>query len=61
MNLQDYNFLNALKKRGVDDPSKLPGYYYRDDGLALWEAISAFVGETIGIFYKNDDDVKRDN
>jgi hypothetical protein len=61
VNLQDYNFPNALKKRGVDDTAKLPSYYYRDDGLALWEIILAFVGEIIGIFYKNDDDVKRDD
>ena len=61
MNLQDYNFPNALKKRGVDDPSKLPEYYYRDDGLALWDIIQTFVGEIIEIFYKNDEDVKRDN
>ena len=61
VNLQDYHLPNALKKRGVDDPSKLPGFYYRDDGLALWGAIETFIGEIIAIFYKNDDDVKRDN
>ncbi|XP_046861552.1 allene oxide synthase-lipoxygenase protein-like [Xenia sp. Carnegie-2017] len=58
---QDYNLPKNLKKRGVNDPSKLPEYYYRDDGLALWEAIEKFVGEIVGIFYKRDDDVKKDD
>ena len=58
---QDYNLPKNLKKRGVDDPSKLPAYYYRDDGLALWEAIEKFVSEIVGIFYKSDDDVKKDD
>ncbi|XP_028395809.1 allene oxide synthase-lipoxygenase protein [Dendronephthya gigantea] len=61
VNLQDYNLPQTLKKRGVDDPSKLPEFYYRDDGLALWEAIKNLVGDIIGIYYKNDDDVKKDN
>ena len=58
---QDYNLPKNLKKRGVDDPSKLPAYYYRDDGLALWEAIEKFVREIVGIFYKSDDDVEKDD
>ena len=61
VNLQDYNFPKSLVKRGVDDQEKLPGFYYRDDGLKLWNAIQTFVGEIIGIYYKNDADVKRDN
>ena len=61
MNFEDYNFPNSLKKRGVDDPSKLQEYYYRDDGLALWEAIQKFVSEMVGIFYRSDEDVKKDD
>nr|ABW76418.1 allene oxide synthase/8R-lipoxygenase fusion protein [Gersemia fruticosa] len=61
VHLQDYNLPKALKKRGVDDSTKLPEYYYRDDGLVLWEAIKTLVTEIISIFYKNNDDVKRDN
>ena len=61
MKLEDYNLPNTLKKHGVDDVSKLPGFYYREDGLALWEAIKSFISEIIGHYYKSDDDVKRDN
>nr|AHK60922.1 allene oxide synthase/8R-lipoxygenase fusion protein a [Capnella imbricata] len=61
VNLQDYHLPNSLKRRGVDDSSKLPGYYYRDDGLALWGAIRTLVADIIGIYYENDEDVKRDS
>ena len=33
----------------------------RDDGLRLWTAISDFIREFIGIFYRSDDDVSKDN
>lgn len=49
-----------LKERGVDDPNLLPGYYYRDDGIQIWDAIEAYVQEIIDIFYSSDDDVKDD-
>lgn len=38
----------------------LPGYYYRDDGLKIWQAIEAFVSAIISEFYISDDDVKDD-
>ena len=60
VNLEDYVLPKNLKKRGVDDSEKLPGYYYRDDGLKLWEALQKFVGEIVGIFYKSDEDVQND-
>ena len=60
VNLQDYVFPKTIKKRGVDDNEKLPEYYYRDDGLKLWEAIESFVREMMSIYYKNDEDVLRD-
>ena len=59
--LEDYYLPKTLKERGVDDKEKLPEFYYRDDGLKLWEAIQTFVGKIIGIYYKSDEDVKKDN
>lgn len=50
-----------LKERGVDNPAELPGYYYRDDGIKIWDAIEAYVQEIISMFYKSDEDVKNDS
>ena len=52
-----YDLPKMLKERGVDDPEKLPRFYYRDDALSLWNAISTFVKEIIDIYYSSDNDV----
>ena len=54
------NIKQNTKERGVDDPTLLPNYHYRDDGILIWNAIESYVTEIIGIFYKSDDDVKED-
>ena len=59
-NVQGANVKDNVKKRGVDDKNLLPNYYYRDDGLLIWDAIESYVREIIGIFYKSDEDVKED-
>ena len=58
--VQRANVKENVKKRGVDDKDLLPNYYYRDDGILIWDAIESYVREIIGIFYKSDDDVKKD-
>ena len=50
-----------VKSRGVDDPNLLPGYYYRDDGLKLWQAMEDFVAKIINEFYSSDEDVQGDS
>ncbi len=50
-----------LAQRGVMEEDVLPGYYYRDDGLKLWEAIQDFVTEVLCIYYDDDDQVDRDD
>jgi arachidonate 5-lipoxygenase len=40
-----------LKERGVDDKNSLPGYYFRDDGLKLWEIIKKYVRTVIYLHY----------
>ena len=57
MTWESYDLPNVLKERGVDDPEKLPKFYYRDDALSLWNAISEFVKEIISIYYDTDDAV----
>ena len=61
VNLGDYVLPKSLKQRGVDDSEKLPGFYYRDDGLKLWEALRSFIAEILGIYYKGDKDVQNDS
>ncbi|KAM7419363.1 hypothetical protein PAMA_016473 [Pampus argenteus] len=47
-----------IAERGMKD---VPNYYYRDDGLKLWDIIHRFVQGTITYYYKNDDEVQRDS
>lgn len=54
------NIVKNVKQRGVDSPDKLPGYYYRDDGIKIWKAIEKFVGQFIDNFYESDEEVKTD-
>ena len=49
-----------VKYRQVDDEKLLPNYFYRDDGIKVWDAIESYVKDIIHIFYKNDEDVKED-
>ena len=37
--LQWNNIAKDVKERGVDNQEELPGYYYRDDGLKIWNAL----------------------
>ncbi len=48
------------KQRGVDNPSQLPGYYFRDDGYLVWDATEKYVRRVINQFYSSDADVKGD-
>lgn len=49
-----------LQRRGLDDNSRLPGYHYRDDALALYDAICRFVDELLRVYYPDDDAVQAD-
>jgi arachidonate 15-lipoxygenase len=51
---------NTLKSRGVDDPSCLPDYPYRDDALLIWNAIHEWVANYLQLFYPNDLAVRSD-
>ncbi|XP_043093193.1 polyunsaturated fatty acid 5-lipoxygenase-like isoform X2 [Puntigrus tetrazona] len=46
-------FPEAMKARGVDNKEDLPNYYYRDDGMMVWEAIKRF-------YYSSDKTVQED-
>lgn len=46
--------------RGLGDPKTLPRCPYRDDGLDVWGAIHAFVGDYVELYYGGDADVRED-
>ena len=54
------NIKRNIKERGVDDREKLPHYYYRDDGMKIWNAFEEFVRSIIDGFYSNDEEVVAD-
>ena len=54
-----FDLPKMMKERGVDDAQKLPRFYYRDDALSLWKAMSEFVKDILSIYYPNDDTVAK--
>lgn len=46
--------MRDLERRGVDDRDVLPGYYYRDDAVALWTAIYEYVRDITAVWYTSD-------
>uniref|UniRef100_A0A673SXN9 Arachidonate 5-lipoxygenase n=1 Tax=Suricata suricatta TaxID=37032 RepID=A0A673SXN9_SURSU len=53
-------FPENIKARGMDSTEDIPYYFYRDDGLLVWEAIKTFTAEVVGIYYKSDQVVAED-
>ena len=58
--LDQFALPTFIKNRGLDDTTRLPHYPYRDDGQLLWDAISNYVGEYLGLYYTNPEDVTND-
>lgn len=50
-----------FKERGVDDPSLLPNYHFRDDAVVIWNKLSEYISRIISLFYKTDKDVEDDS
>jgi len=50
----------ALAERGVADPDGLPELPYRDDGLAIWGAITKYIDEYVALYYADEAAVRDD-
>nr|XP_055053966.1 polyunsaturated fatty acid 5-lipoxygenase-like [Misgurnus anguillicaudatus] len=50
-------FPEEIRARGMEDA---PKYYYRDDGMRIWEAIKSFITDLVKIYYDSDEAVKKD-
>jgi len=59
-NIRYFALPAELARRGVADSRVLTRYPMRDDGLPIWHAIEAFVGEYLKIYYQRDEDVAAD-
>lgn len=59
--IDDLDFALDITNRKVENTLKLPNYYYRDDGLKMWNAVSRYVYNMVTQFYQTDDDVIEDN
>jgi arachidonate 15-lipoxygenase len=56
------NYLpTKLVADGTAGAQKLPHFPYRDDGLLVWNAISAWVGDFVSAYYRDDNDVRADH
>ena len=53
----EFNFASNIKNRGVAD---IPKYWFRDDGLKLWNATLDYAKNVIDFFYDTDKDVLED-
>ncbi|XP_068583902.1 polyunsaturated fatty acid lipoxygenase ALOX15B-like [Cebidichthys violaceus] len=47
-----------IVERGLED---VPNFYYRDDGLKLWDIIHRFVQGVLSFYYKDDTEVQKDS
>ncbi|KAM3603619.1 uncharacterized protein V6R79_026010 [Siganus canaliculatus] len=47
----------SITARGLES---VPNFYYRDDGLKLWQIINSFVEGVVKYYYPSDSDVRKD-
>ncbi|KAL1276668.1 hypothetical protein QQF64_036291 [Cirrhinus molitorella] len=57
LTLKSLCFPEDIKGRGMED---VPKYYYRDDGMKVWETINSFVSALVKIYYASNEAVQKD-
>ncbi len=60
-NFSDFALPTDLRQRGVDNPSTLRDFPYRDDGLLVWNTLEDYVSRYIEIYYKSNRDTREDS
>ena len=50
------NIVQYATEHGVDDPEKLPGYYYQDNDIKVWNAVKKFIMGMVDEYYSTDDE-----
>ncbi|XP_034959410.1 polyunsaturated fatty acid 5-lipoxygenase [Zootoca vivipara] len=53
-------FPEEIKARGMESTEEIPYYFYRDDGIKVWEAIQSFVTDVVDIYYDSEEMVCED-
>ncbi|XP_026574500.1 arachidonate 5-lipoxygenase isoform X2 [Pseudonaja textilis] len=53
-------FPEEIKSRHMESNENIPYYYYRDDGVKVWDAIKSFVTDIINIYYGSEEAVCED-
>ncbi|XP_062374878.1 polyunsaturated fatty acid 5-lipoxygenase [Sardina pilchardus] len=53
-------FPEGIKARGVESQEELPFYFYRDDGIKVWEMVKSFVADIVAIYYDSDETLQKD-
>jgi arachidonate 15-lipoxygenase len=61
LNVNTSTLPQTLAQRGVNDPSMLPDYPYRDDALLLWNAIEQWISHYVNYYYPSDNAVESDS
>nr|XP_055054315.1 polyunsaturated fatty acid 5-lipoxygenase-like isoform X2 [Misgurnus anguillicaudatus] len=57
LTLKSLCFPETITARGME---KAPKYYYRDDGMMIWEVINCFVADVVEIYYDSNEKVQKD-
>lgn len=51
--MEDLDFLLDLKNRGLENNTKIANYFYREDGIRLWNAVQQYCSNVVDSFYES--------